>query len=330
MNPLLPEAIAKLIDWSLARTTRFHQLPSGLTYIKREDELSSGVTGSKLRKYASLLPYLDRNEIRTVGLIGGPNSNNLVGILQLLKEKGVEPLLFLREAADARKRGNALFLSMLAPPNSIRRIPRSEWQSVETVAQELLPKEASFLIPEGALCFEALPGAMSLASDLLRNEAEDDTFFERIFIDSGTGMSAIGLLLGLRLLDPRCRQREIVITLIAGEAENFLEQLRRFEQRFEGKFSLPLGERPKFVFLVPPTAAKYGATNASVLQACHRIAQTEGLLMDPIYSVKHYLAAEQFLHENDQSTPSLFIYNGGSLGICGFLDRLSDSLDGEQ
>ncbi|MEM6805186.1 MAG: 1-aminocyclopropane-1-carboxylate deaminase, partial [Bacteroidota bacterium] len=51
-------------------------------FVKREDESGFLVSGTKRRKYASLIPYLRKHAIRRVGLIGGEHSNHLPAILQ--------------------------------------------------------------------------------------------------------------------------------------------------------------------------------------------------------------------------------------------------------
>ncbi len=315
------------VDRELARQTRCHPLPSSQNgnpvYIKREDELSSGICGAKLRKYASLLPSLAARGVRDAAMIGGPNSNNLVGLVQLLTERGIKAWLFVREAVDQSLSGNALFLHMLTDPEQTRRIPRAKWSEVETLASQFLSKRTNgFLVPEGALCPESLPGAMTLATEVIRHERELSAPFDRIYIDSGTGMSACGLLIGLACLDPQAADRQIFVTLVAGTQSEFLQTLQRLGNQLAKDAGLNLPPIPRIQFLTPPTARKYGSVNQTLLKTCRQIAREEGLLMDPTYSVKHYMA----MRRNEKELPSgrvLFIYNGGSLGLGGFQDKLA-------
>ena len=314
------------VDRSIARPTRTHALPSdpeGSLFVKREDELSSGISGSKLRKYASLIPFLKDQGIERVAIVGGPNSNNVVGLLQTLREAKIRPYLFLREAADPKKRGNALFLDMLAPAGSIHSVARSDWENVESQAAAFLAKSKtpSYLIPEGALCPESLPGCITLAQDLLRNETSGP-FFENIYMDSGTGMNAIGLLLGLALLDPKRKERRIHITLIAGDEEQFAKNLKQFKKSLLPCLEIEKIELPNFDFLHPPISKKFGSTNTSLIQACRQIAKEEGLLMDPTYSVKHYMAMKQHRSKESPRGNSLFVFNGSALGLSGFQEQL--------
>ena len=321
------------IDPTLARSTRLHPLPSepdGRVLTKREDELSSGVSGSKLRKYASLLPALERQGIEEVALIGGPSSNNIVGLLQLLRERRIRPWLFLRQAGDDTERGNSLFLRMLADPASIRWIQRNDWPNVEQSANTFLRERQSLgrrvrLVPEGGLDEASLPGAATLALDIVQQEASLDQRFDQIFIDSGTGMSAIGLTLGLAALH-EANDRILHVTLIAGTETEFRANLDRFAASIPSPLRQPLPSN-LLRFHTPPVARSFGSVNATLFQATHAIARDEGLLMDPVYSVKHYLSMKAILaHQGPHRPRSLFIYNGSSLGLAGFQTALSSSL----
>lgn len=322
------------VDKSLARHTRIHVLPSSidrLLYIKREDELSSGISGSKLRKYASLIPNLKKRSITDLALVGGPHSNNLVGLLQLLRETKIRPWLFTRETADNTLQGNALFLEMLSRPGANTVVPRNKWSNVDSIANAFLESHArkgcnTLLIPEGTLMPESLPGAITLAESVLQNERSQSTHFADLFIDSGTGLTAIGLILGLSLLDPLVQKRRIHITLIAGNSYEFLDHLDRFRINVEKSLQTVDTKLPQLNFLTPPTGKSFGSVNASLMAATRDIAQREGLLMDPIYSVKHYTAMREYLSQRPIKTPSLFIYNGSSLGLSGFQTPLSQIL----
>lgn len=331
----LPQKIRDLIDYSLAKRSRIHRLPSdpqGNFWVKREDELSSGISGSKLRKYASLIPALNQKSIKVAGMIGGPNSNNLVGLAQLLKENGIEPVAFVREAADSVLRGNALLLDMLLPKDRIQRVARADWQDVEIIAKNYLESssqgEANWeVLIEGCFGFDALPGALSMAEDVLRNEAEHDTIFDRIYVDCGTGLTAFGLILGLELLsqqNPASLQREIVVTLIAETQKSFESKLESLRLTLSTLLGYKIAARFRIRFLPSIVAPKFGSVNKTLFQRCRAISRNEGLLMDPTYSVKHFVTARDDFAKSAGTSTSLFIFNGSPIGIAGFQERLAD------
>ncbi len=264
-------------------------------------------------------------------MIGGPNSNNLVGLAQLLRENEIAPIAFVREAADRRRRGNALLLEMLLSPDELRFVPRSKWNDVESIAlQELgaLDKPTHLLL-EGCYGFPALPGSLSLAEDILRNEIEANTYFERIYIDCGTGLSAIGLILGLESLASRTSTpREVVVTLIAENEAGFHSKLEQMRTHLLETFPLKRENQISIRFLKPVVSPKFGSINQSLFRECVKIARTTGLIMDPVYSVKHYARAlEDYTTTENRPTNPLFIFNGSALGTSGFQDKLDQSIN---
>jgi len=323
----LPERIRKKIDYSLLRSTRVHRLPKTKhLWIKREDELSASISGSKIRKYASLIPFLKQNQIQLVGMIGGPNSNNLVGLIQLLRENGITPHAFIRAPADPSLRGNALLLDMLLSDGEYTYIARDDWHLVNTIAEETLQKLElkSTLLSEGCYGKEGLPGSMTLAESVIDNERQSSKFFKRIYIDCGTGLSSIGLITGLELISPEtCSNREIVVSLIAEEEQSMRKKLNLMRDFLNQQHKLSSENSCKVTFRRPSISPKFGSVNATLFRHCRDIAVQEGLLMDPTYSVKHFITAREDLHERPCKGTALFVFNGSALGMLGFQRQLA-------
>jgi 1-aminocyclopropane-1-carboxylate deaminase/D-cysteine desulfhydrase-like pyridoxal-dependent ACC family enzyme len=62
----LTQALERIPMAALPRQSRIHSLRSfsrGRCYIKRDDELGFGISGTKVRKYLSLLPAILRESI---------------------------------------------------------------------------------------------------------------------------------------------------------------------------------------------------------------------------------------------------------------------------
>lgn len=95
-------------------------------FVKREDELGFGISGFKIRKYSSLIPHLQVHKIKEAILIGGPYSNNIVGLTQLMIENNIQPTLFLHGDSDTKKIGNFLLTSLIVSSDSIHWISRDE------------------------------------------------------------------------------------------------------------------------------------------------------------------------------------------------------------
>ena len=329
----LAQAIQPLADYPYH--TRIHKLKtfntSTLTcYVKRDDELSFGISGSKLRKYLSLIPYLLAKQIKTAILIGSSHSNNIVGLSQLLIENGIEPHLFLLRDKTYPLKGNLLLSRLLVPEKNIHWVPRQEWFRVEELAQIYchgFDKKQAYIISEGASVLPALPGALTLALDILQNEQGLVKPFEHVFIDAGTGLMAIASILAFSWLQ---RDTKIHVLLLAENKTAFFQKLALFKPEFERLINekIELDFLPERVQVYQPSMAKsFGATNQTIFKTIQNIAQQEGFLTDPIYSSKLFIEAKQVITQQKLSGNSLIIHSGGGLSLLGFQAQLQKRVD---
>lgn len=303
------------------------QTPFAPLFIKREDELNANAVGTKHRKYLSLLPALEHSGNSRIILIGSAHSNNVAGLTQLLRSRGFDVSVLIKTPGNKELTGNQLLLNMLLPAEKIDYVSRGEWPRVERIAEQKVAQLRrrgihATALAEGGYSEAALPGILTLAADLQRNITELGVKFQDIWTDSGTGISAIGLLLGMRLL--RITTPRVHITQIAGNPDEFWQRYDQFERWLARLLQKPLPvERPQVRFLSPATAAAYGSVNSTILRESWSIARETGLLMDPVYSVKHLYTVKRALEQRPPEGPQLILYNGGTLGMSGFQSRLA-------
>jgi len=330
----LQHLIGNRLDRDLNWKSRCHPLHGYLPqysstplFIKREDELNANAVGTKHRKYLSLLPALEHSGNDRIILIGSAHSNNVVGLAQLLRSRDIDVSTLIRAPGNNQLVGNHILLTMLLPRDRLHYVSRQEWPQVAQIAKrEVAQLEhrgiSATVIPEGGYSEPVLPGILTLAADLQRNSNELDLEFRDIWTDSGTGVSAIGLLLGMRLLG--ITKPCVHITQIAGNPDEFRQRYDQFERWLEKLMQKPLPEqRPKVRLLQPATAVSYGSVNKTVLHETWTIARETGLLMDPVYSVKHLYTVKCEILRRAPAGPQLILYNGGTLGMAGFQSWLA-------
>jgi len=272
-------------------------------YVKREDELGFGISGSKLRKYASLLPILKQSG-KTVALVGSVYSNHVLSLLQLLRQEGISVKLFLEEPRG-KIQGNYFFLSLLLQKEEV------EWGGIEHVPAEL------FYIPPGACMKEALPGGLTLPLDILENERKLGFAFDHIFIDAGTGMSAAALVLGMNAVLKR--KTKIHIVFMRKIAWNAL--LQEQKEVLEGLLQERLEIQEENIrCLFPVTGKSFGSCNQTLFREIVHTAQKEGIFLDPLYTAKLLCTVKQEV--SSLQGKILWIHSGGALSLTGFFGRL--------
>lgn len=296
--------------WNLC--SRIHPLnafPNKNThcYVKRDDELGCGISGSKLRKYSSLIPYLMQQGIEHLIIIAGCQSNNLLAVLQLARELQYSITVFLIEPRNDLVQGNFKLSRLFLQDEEIIWVERAQWPKVYELAQEHLKSlpVPGFILEEGASVPQALPGAMSLAEDILRNEQQLGLVFQHIFVDAGTGFSAAALIKGLnQVTHPAC----VHVLLLADN-----------ESLFEQKLKLWIGEAAQnYQCFYPSTARSFGSVNQLIKKEIRRLALEEGILADPVYSAKLFYETRLYIEAHNLQGNILLIHSGGTLTMAGF------------
>lgn len=305
--------------------SRIHPLKSfpsvsGHFFVKREDELGLGISGSKIRKYRTLLPYLLAEQFDEIVVIGSLNSNHVLGITQLLIENDLTYKLFLRGDPKRHLQGNSLLLSLFADMNSVRWFQKNEWKAVEKTAKKYAEEKGGkiYIMKEGGSVAEALPGALTLPLDILKNEQEEGLLFDHIMIDAGTGLMASAIILAFSLMK---RKTHIHVVLIAGDKDYFVSQLSFFHKAFEKLLQAELPFPNNFTTYYPQNG--FGETNPAVFEEIRFLATHEGFLTDPIYTAKLFKESREIgknLHGN-----ILVNHSGGSLSLFGFQDKLFEN-----
>lgn len=317
----------KLEDIPQARLHSISSLNTSATtcFVLRDDELGFGISGSKRRKYASLLPYIKRNKFEKIVLIGSAFSNNIVSFSQSLIENRYEPVLFLLKRYDIQIKGNYLLIKLLASNEQVHWILEQDWPHVEETARKWSQNQPykCLVIPEGACMPEALLGSLTLPLNILGYKPQYN--FNHIILEAGTGLTAIALIFAFAWFG----EKAIVHVLLLGSSpEDFLKKLGFFLQIFNKTFhsSLTLEQiRPHFQLHIPKTARSFGSVNSHVFNMIHYMAKNEGILTDPIYSAKLFLEGRSII--NDLWGNVLFVHGGGGLSLMGFQEALASFLN---
>ena len=296
-------------------------------WVKRDDELSFGVSGTRLRKHASTIPALKLKGIEEVVVIGEANSNNVLSAAQILTENNIKIAPFLL-GPPTHKEGNLKLLSLFVDDDEIHWIPREQWTDIETHVNKYVEKENEqgikvFVLPEGGHHRLALPGSLSIILDILRNETESGITFDHVFIDSSTGMVAQSLIAGAAAINKKIQFHIVVLT---GSFETFECGLNQIIQYTEDFLQDSIESEPDYKLYYPATSKSFGGTDRTIFREIKNIARNDGILTDPVYSAKLFITAKQAIQDLSIDGNILLIHSGGTLALSGFVDNpISDT-----
>ncbi|WP_131794731.1 pyridoxal-phosphate dependent enzyme [Fluoribacter gormanii] len=296
--------------WNLSsRVHCLNQFPDEKVscYVKRDDELGCGISGSKLRKYASLFPFLMSQGIKHLIIIAGHQSNNLLAALQLAREFKLKVTAFLIKPWKLELRGNYKLSRLFLEEQEIVWIARDDWPKVNELASDYLQtlNEPGFVLQEGASVPQAMNGASTLADDIRINEHILGLAFQHVFIDAGTGFSAAALIQGMARLN---HSAQIYVLLLADDEATFRNKLKQWLELIP----------QNFLCFYPTSAKAFGSVNQTIKNEVKRLAREEGILADPIYAAKLFYESRNYIKNEQLEGNVLIIHSGGTLTMPGF------------
>ena len=230
------------------------------------------------------------------------------------------PFLFLKESHAAQVLPNAFFNRILVPPENIRKLSRTEWENKEVILDEWMRKFQSenriiFQIPEGAFCREALPGAMTLGSEILRHEETLNISFDTIYIDSGSGLTAAVLF---HFFEAAGINKQIRIYLAAGKEADFEQAITitaDWLQAGFGSYSQGSVSRDFIGASEPKFRGKLSGEKKEFIQT---FARKHGILLDPFYNSGLFSLALKEIQSSNEKGNSLIIHSGGVAALLGY------------
>lgn len=297
--------------------------------VKRDDCTGVAFGGNKVRQLEFYLGEAVAQGADTLLITGAVQSNFVRTAAALAPRFNMRCHVQLedRVASDSQayqENGNVLLDKLLGA--TIHHLPHGEDEAAADVALELLATDlrkqgaSPYIVhlgtaypPTGAAGYVA--AAMELSSQLPSLETVDE-----IFVCSGSALTHIGLLFGLRALGIQIPVQGVCVR------RNSELQTARVTQRLSelaGLLDIALEIPADDIRLYDGTLAPgYGQLNAAVSEAIQQTASLEGLLLDPAYTAKAMAALIQ-LAESRRGKHVLFWHTGGQPALFGYIEQLT-------
>ncbi len=295
-------------------------------WVKRDDESGSDLSGNKVRKLEFLLAEALERRCDCVITCGGIQSNHCRATAVAARRLGLDSVLFLRGDRPPLADGNVL-IDLLVGARPVYITPEqyaSRAQIMEAEAERLRASgRHPYVIPEGGS--NAL-GAWGYVSML--EEVANQGFGERVrHIVSATGSAGTlaGLLIGVRLLGLPARIRGVAV---CDDEAYFRGRVAAIAQEFAERFGIAVGIDPSDVRVIEGYRGPgYAKTYPRLLDRIRQVAREEGLLLDPVYTGKAFLAFGDLLASGEipPEDEALFVHTGGIYSLFAYREELLPS-----
>jgi L-cysteate sulfo-lyase len=294
-------------------------------YAKRDDLMSLGGGGNKLRKLEFLLADAIAQGADTIIAIGGLQSNfaRLTAAAAARLDLSCELVLarmVQRDGPEYEKNGNILLDDLfgarvhdLAPGRDALHFAQERAVALRGTGRTAYVAAAGGSTPIGCV------GYALCAHEIQQQASELGINFASIVVPNGSSGTHAGLVAGLRALDldPTIVRSHAVLApadvarrTTLDKANGTLELLGTSARLCAADINIS-GDQ---------LGAGYGATTVSMIEAVRLMASREGILLDPVYSGKAFagLLADVRAGYYKRDSDLLFIMTGGTPGLYAY------------
>jgi len=292
-------------------------------FAKRDDALGPAAGGNKTRKLEYLLADAIEAGATRIVTVGGAQSNHARLTAAAARMLGLEPHLLLFGSRPKRALGNLLLDRIVGA--ELHFIPPGPIASGACTFEELdgyVREEASrrvgdhYHVPLGGSNGLGSLGYVRAAVEIeeqAKAAGLDDAW---IVVATGSGGTLAGLLAGLRVVGSSLR---LIGIDVASIWKSYPELVARLANDALALLDLPASVEPTNVSLIESTyvGRGYAVPTKEGTAAIGRMAQTEGLLLDPTYTGKAFaglLDLQASGHFGDDE-PVIFWHTGGLPGL---------------
>lgn len=295
-------------------------------YVKRDDYTGSEISGNKVRKLEFAVAEALQQGADMLITCGGLQSNHARATAVAAAKVGIKSCLILRGNPEEQPDGNYL-LDLLLGARIKFVTPeqyRSEIKNIFQATKEELEKEGykPYIIPEGASNGIGTFGYAATIKELTTQEQELGFTFNKIVVAVGSGGTYAGLLLGAKL---HGQEREIYGVNVCDDAEYFTNRIEKTLAEAQGYLAEKVQiERREIRIMDGYVGPGYGLNNPEHLAIIRKVAQLEGLILDPVYTGKAMTGLLAELQKGQYFTAQdkvLFIHTGGHFGLFPVRDR---------
>ena len=293
-------------------------------YIKRDDGIGPALGGNKTRKLEYLLAEAQGRRARQVVTFGGLQSNHARITAAAARMCGMEPHLFYFERRPPRLVGNLLLNELLGAKMHFIPFGGGGGMTLETTIR-LVHLAAwamvgpHYFIPVGGHNWRGCLGYVRAAVELDEQARAMGIENAHIVVAAGSGGTLAGLMAGLALLGSPLR----LVGIDVGKLwKGFPPSIARLASEICARLDEPHPFAPQDVPLIEVTyvGQAYAVPSEQGNAALKRLARTEGILLDPVYTAKAFAGLLDLVERKQLSrdAPIIFLHTGGLPALFAF------------
>ncbi len=292
--------------------------PGPSLWVKRDDQTGLATGGNKTRKLEFLVADALQQQANTLITVGAPQSNHARQTAAAAAKAGLKSALVLRGSAPTDRTGNIL-LDDLVGAEIFWAGTRPLAEAATEVAAELSARgQRPYLIPLGGSNPIGAVGYATAMLEFVEQMKTIGTTFDAIVFATSSGGTQSGLVLGAKLSGYAGRIVGVSVDHHADQLIPVLVELANATAQHSG--AAITFSAQDFEVNDHYLGGGYAVLGEPEREAIHLCAQTEGLLVDPVYTGRalaglidlirtgEFKAGQNVLFWHTGGTPALFAY----------------------
>lgn len=295
-------------------------------YMKRDDLLGPAGGGNKTRKLEFVVADALEKGADTLITCGAVQSNHCRLTLAAAVQEGMQCHLVLEERVkgsyNSRAAGNNLLYHLMGVASITVVAGGSDMMAaMQGIADRVAAQGGSpYIIPGGASNEIGALGYVSCAEEILRQITDEGIPIDRVVCASGSTGTHAGLLTGLYGNNSQIPVIGINVSRTKEAQEKLVYELvEKVAAKVGIESPIPKEAVVCFDDYVGPG---YSLPTDSMIEAVRMLAETEAILMDPVYTGKAIAGLIDLVRKGffDQDEKILFIHTGGSPALHVYAD----------
>ena len=295
-------------------------------YFKRDDNTGLAMGGNKGRKLEFLLADAVKNGSDVIITTGSIQSNHARMTCAACKKLGIDVILVLKGKKPSSFQGNLLLEKLMNA--DIRFVDALNYADINITVNYIMGElkaegKKPYFIPVGGSVGLGACGYVDGALELFQQADKQALRIDYIVNAVGSGGTSAGFEVGVRLAKKNSR---IVGISVDAEKSVFKQDIARIAQDCASLLKVDLNILPEDVIVFDKYIGEegYGKPSRQGIEAIKLVAETEGIILDPVYSGKAMAGLIDLVKKGyfKDGSNIVFLHTGGTPAL---FDMLVDS-----
>lgn len=301
-------------------------------YIKRDDCTGLATGGNKTRKLEFLVADALAKGADTLITQGATQSNHARQTVAAAAKVGMKCLILLEDRTgnldhNYKFSGNVFLDRLLGAPTRTYAGGTDMNAAMKVVADEVIAKGGKpYIIPGGGSNSIGALGYVNCAFEIVAQANEQMLRVNYVVHATGSAGTQAGLVAGFEGM-----RSGIDVLGIGVRAPREAQEASVYKLACETADLLGMSgavQRERVVANCDYVGQGYGIPTPSMVEAVELAAQTEGILLDPVYSGKGMAGLIDLVRKGHfkKSDSVVFVHTGGSVALFGYMDTFETTL----